>query len=368
MPRRVVFYGNLSIKAKRKLVSKYGVQIVLDAPALQKWMVMEEGALRSAEYDLLVVDSAAPKANDVATVVRTERGIQAVTVRSDEGESAVIQAVLDATGWTPMNTSAFAVITSTKGGVGKSTLVVALAVILSQERGKKVLVVDDNPNQANVSHLLTGKSVAPLMVDEMTHSAEAIRSRIVGIFPGLDLLTPEEYSSRTGVQHGTARMFWQTVATLGYDCVLVDTSPSFGTPDNPDEWTDVCLAFSLITDGSLRSAFVVPFTPVEWGHEGLNKTRELLARWHRLETAIPVVVLFNNEMIPENVPDWLRNDNEGWGRRLKVVAYNHRVHGNARTLWSKKTWLYDARKPYREIADAVEAMISGGDLDGETHD
>ena len=40
-----------------------------------------------------------------------------------------------------------------KGGVGKSTLVLALAETLSNDHGKKVLVVDSDA-QASISHML----------------------------------------------------------------------------------------------------------------------------------------------------------------------------------------------------------------------
>ena len=57
---------------------------------------------------------------------------------------------------------------NTKGGVGKSTLVLALAETLAAERGKTVLVIDSDAQASVSSMLMTVASLHKLQTDGLT--------------------------------------------------------------------------------------------------------------------------------------------------------------------------------------------------------
>ena len=78
-------------------------------------------------------------------------------------------------------------IMNTKGGVGKSTIVLALAETLSLEHGKNVLVIDSDA-QASVSHMLmTAKTLTDLQQQGLTLVERNYRYR----FGEIDLITAE---------------------------------------------------------------------------------------------------------------------------------------------------------------------------------
>ena len=81
-----------------------------------------------------------------------------------------------------------------KGGVGKSTLVLALAETLATYHGKSVLVIDADA-QASVSHLLTrqpqleaaqsaGRTIVDYLIGEvLKETAASWRDFVIGEFP-----------------------------------------------------------------------------------------------------------------------------------------------------------------------------------------
>jgi cellulose biosynthesis protein BcsQ len=198
-------------------------------------------------------------------------------------------------------------------------------------------------------------------ISEMNQPADYLPRRIMRIDDHLSLLTPDEYNSRGGITYSAAKLFWDTVISLGYDYVVVDTMPSFGAPDRPDEWTDISLTFALIA-GPFRAIYVIPFTPDPWGHEGLTKTRDLLVRENRQQLAVPVVVCNDAGSVAENVPTWLQND--GWRDRLIVVPYNHRIRGDPKTLKLRATLFHDALKMYQPVTKKVIAMAKQAGVGG----
>lgn len=146
-----------------------------------------------------------------------------------------------------------------KGGVGKTTLTVALAEFMALEHGLKVLVVDLDP-QTNATVALMdeyewkkknvrGETVLQVFTDRLYERkifspAEAIVrnvSNIGGGIPGLDLLPSSidliEMQDEVGSIPGSGVFSYRPLTILGeaiaeeigaYDIVLIDCPPNLG--------------------------------------------------------------------------------------------------------------------------------------------
>ncbi len=354
--RRAVFYGKLPPGLVERLAADYGVEVVLNAAQLRESML---SVLRHEAYDLLVIEAQAANAEKLAAVVRQQRQIPVVLIPADQDMESARRAVLETTGWGRANKTAFIVDLCIKGGVGKTTTGAALGEIFSLEQHRRVLVVNDNPHQQNLLSFYGKFQVPTIPPEALRTPGESLARYITPVHENLDLVAPEVYLARGGLSYGAARNFWATVSGLGYDLVLVDTSPSPMIPEALDEWTDVDLTFALLT-GEFPAVFITPFTPDPWGHEGLETTRNLLERRQQLPWMIPVAVATDALHVVENVPAWLRSPE--WEGRFCPIHYNRRLKERPRAeeLEPRKIWgvipLHDARSFYRPLAQQVLAL------------
>jgi hypothetical protein len=245
-----------------------------------------------------------------------------------------------------------------KGGVGKSTLAGVVSYILASEEKQRVLVVDDNYQQANVISMLTdGAKVQPITGQEILNPSEYLPQRIQKIEENLDVLGADYI----GIKRADANLFWSVIVGLDYDYVVVDTTPNIVMPEDDDHWQGASLALALIA-GDFPAVFVVPFTPVDWGIQGLDTTRDMLSA--KLDRLIPVAVQVDSRMVPENIPEWMNKD--PWKSRLGFVAYCNRFHHNPQAILhpaKRRLWEIGLQNPlvyYRPIASSIQAVARQG--------
>ncbi|HPI40603.1 MAG TPA: MinD/ParA family protein [Pseudobdellovibrionaceae bacterium] len=116
-------------------------------------------------------------------------------------------------------------VTSGKGGVGKTTFLVNLALQLKQS-GHRVLILDGDLGMSNVD-LLFGKKAAYSLWDVMSGSKE-LTEILVSLAPGVDLISSGsgllEYNHLDAFQRRSMLEVSQEL-NKNYDFMLVDTAP-----------------------------------------------------------------------------------------------------------------------------------------------
>jgi hypothetical protein len=321
----------------------YGVRFVLDGAGLEPYMVP---VLESGDYELVIVDERLESALRIAEATATINP-SAVLVNPARGAQATIDAVTEATGWRVGGRSIFVVVVSAKGGVGKTTTAGAVVALLADE-GHSVLAVDDNPHQGNLVRFLTERQVPVLSGEDI--AAGALEGNTVRVEARIDLVAPGTYAER-GVTFGTSKRFWKKVRQQSYDYIVVDTSPAIPMPQTPDEWTEIYVSYALLT-GALPAVYVAPFTPVEWGRDGIERTRDVLKRWGQLDWMLPVVTATDRDHVLEHVPSWLEQD--GWRNRLVAIPYCRGIQTQPRMSYLRRRSLFRRpTRPYRPLVQKV---------------
>ena len=192
-----------------------------------------------------------------------------------------------------------------KGGVGKSTLVLALAETLATYHGQKVLVIDSDA-QASVSHMLlpqerleavreAGRTIVELLIgvvlsetpqrwqDFVVDGASDVDdARTISLLPSDTHLTlfEREVSKRDHeVKLRRSIRTWLDEAKRAYDIVLIDSAPGL----------------SVLTECWLREAdfYLSPTKPDYISTRGLKFLREFRARDPEMGFAEPLGVIIN---------------------------------------------------------------------------
>jgi chromosome partitioning protein len=243
-----------------------------------------------------------------------------------------------------------------KGGVGKSTLVLALAETLSAYRGKKILIIDSDA-QASVSHMLVpqeqleavragGRTIVEYLIMAVLKDTEtrwqnfAIGgvsdvddARSIDLIPSdthLTLFEREVSKNDHEVKLRRVVRAWLAEARSLYDLVLIDSAPGL----------------SVLTECWLREAdyYVSPTKPDYISARGLKFLREFRQRDPEMGFADPLGVIINMKDVLSPEDDhyerWLRQDAENRCFQQTIVRATPlqaagRFAPSPRSFWAK---------------------------------
>jgi chromosome partitioning protein len=243
-----------------------------------------------------------------------------------------------------------------KGGVGKSTLVLALAETLATYHGKSILVIDADA-QASVSHLLVrqprleaAQSASRTIVDyligavlkESTTSwrdfvladvSDVDDARSIALVPSDTALTLFEREVSKGEHESRLRKTigaWLAEAELSYDLVLIDSAPGI----------------SVLTECFLREAsfYLSPTKPDVISTRGLKFLHEFKGRDPQMGFAENLGVIINMKDVhsahDEQFEQWLKQESghRCFGQsipRVGALQATGFVSPHPRSYWAK---------------------------------
>jgi chromosome partitioning protein len=213
-----------------------------------------------------------------------------------------------------------------KGGVGKSTLVLALAETLATHHRKKILVIDADA-QASVSHMLAGqfqveeaqaqrRTIVDFLTDAvlkesttnwrdfvLANVSDVDDARSIALVPSDMQLTLFEREVSKGNHEVRLREVireWLVEARDSYDLVLIDSAPGL----------------SVLTECFLREAdfYLSPTKPDNVSARGLKFLREFKQRDPEMGFGehLGVIINMKDPLSPEDkrFEHWLRQDPE----------------------------------------------------------
>ena len=266
-----------------------------------------------------------------------------------------------------------------KGGVGKSTLILALAETLSAFHGKKVLVVDSDA-QASISHMLLPQRqlealqeegqtivdylIASVLKDELVDwrryviagVSDVDDARTVDLLPSDTNLTLFEREVSKGDRESLLRRTISTClneAREAYDYVLIDSAPGL----------------SVLTECWLREAdfYLSPTRPDYISTRGLAFLRKFRQRNPEMGFAELLGVIVNmkdsQSQEDEQYDQWLRQDPENrcFPRAiLRVTPLQSAAYFSPsdRSYWAK--YPGQTGDHLRQLTDEFLRRVAGG--------
>jgi septum site-determining protein MinD len=223
-------------------------------------------------------------------------------------------------------------IVSSKGGVGKTTIVANLGVILAGEFGKKVLALDANVFAPNLGMYL-GIVYPKATLNDVLHNKVPIRQAIHTHTTGLQILPASLPSDKVDIQKLKTKI---KELAKNYDLVLLDSAPGLG--DEVAAVVDAADELLIVTNPELPAVATVLKTiklaadlniPIDGVI--LNRVRGKKYEMSRKEVSdclgISVVsVIPEDEKVSEAISRWtsvaLRSPNSPSSMKLKKLAAN----------------------------------------------
>jgi chromosome partitioning protein len=274
-----------------------------------------------------------------------------------------------------------------KGGVGKTTTTVALAETYSASMGKRVLVIDLDP-QTNATLMLIGEqkwrelnerghTLARLFQDAMDPDnrrfdldatlqrgvSDVGAATTVDLLPSsLDLIDVQDRlaAAPAGKYYSTnpIEVLWRAVKSIlhDYDLVIVDCPPNLG----------------IITLNGLRisQGYIIPTIPDYLSTYGIPQIISRVGEFSRAiaETIKPLAIVATkvqgNSTVHDNVLSQLRGDERLPTVLRTVVRQANSVAAAAEFLTSKRTLIQkygpQPAREYEELAAEIWLTLEGG--------
>ena len=225
-------------------------------------------------------------------------------------------------------------VTSIKGGVGKTTVSALLGLVLAENRGDRVMVMDANPDAGTLADRLTGESsvtVRELLRDlDRIHSWTEV-SRYTSLAGRLQVLASEQDPAMSEAFSRTEYERVCHVLTRFYNIVITDSGT--GLVHSAMEGT-LALADSLVVVGS----------PTVDGASRASKTLDwLIAHGYVSQVAGAIVVLSCDRMSKEVDRGRVRSHFEARCRGVVEVPHDpHLATGGRIELSRLRTATHDA--------------------------
>src|SRR5215813_12827544 len=271
-----------------------------------------------------------------------------------------------------------------KGGVGKSTLVLALAETLATYHGKSILVIDADA-QASVSHLLVrqpqleaaqsgGRTIVDYLIGAVLKESTASwrdfvladvsdvdDARSIALMPSDTALTLFEREVSKGEHESRLRKIigaWLAEASSSFDIVLIDSAPGL----------------SVLTECFLREAsfYLSPTKPDLISTRGLKFLREFKERDPQMGFAENLGVVINMKDVlsaqDEQFDQWLRQQpaNRCFHQsipRVGALQVTGFISPHSRSYWAK--YPGETGEQIRRLTLELLGRVGGEALDSE---
>lgn len=239
-----------------------------------------------------------------------------------------------------------------KGGVGKTTTVLALAWLLAEKKGKRVLILD-NDKQGNASRTMgvydTSEpgGAAKTMVDATTKGN--IQNTA---YKNIDIITCNLYMEeaerqavrqKRGVQCDGYKKAMQEVSSE-YDYCIIDNPPDIG----------VAVVNALVAADSV----IIPVNLDNWALDGLEELADQIAQIRQINPKMkrPKVLVTNYEKskTSEAALIWLKKKS---GQKLYRTVIRHSKAAKDSTIYHKPVPEYSIRsgagQDYKRFVEEV---------------
>lgn len=231
-----------------------------------------------------------------------------------------------------------------KGGVGKTTTVLALAWILAEKKGKKVLILD-NDKQGNASRTMGVYDTSRPGGACITMVEETVKGNIQNTaYKNIDIITCNLYMEeaerqavrrKRGVQCDGYKKALQEVSSE-YDYCIIDNPPDIG----------VAVVNALVAAGRV----IIPVNLDNWALDGLEELTEQIEQIRKINPKMkgPKVLVTNYEKSKTSAAalHWL---NKKSGQKLYRTVIRHSKAAKDSTIYRKPVPEYSIRSGAGQI-------------------